>query len=254
MLVTPAQGANILVGSTVTLYTTARGGTATFSLCRVDSVESVTVNGTAYAAVAIDNGGVKFDVTTDLHLCSMPWYSGNTEKLPGHKDGCTVSLTAGKTPLRVAGVEVLDGAYAIGLDPLYQVTAGSDADHFTYQVYECRDSVNQAGSITSNYKDTGITYTDMPKGWQYVKAFVLTKLGVLFPRLIGGSSTQWYKSAFSGAGSAGVRCPWRFAVLYDGGVAGLACEYGADAPAGAGWSSRPRPEGQDPSKGYNCSG
>ena len=178
----------------------------------------------------------------------MPWHSGNTEKLPGHKDGCTVNLTSGKTPLRVAGVEVLDGAYAIGLDPLYNVTANADGG-FDYAIHECRDSQKLASSITTDYKDTGISFTGMPSGWNYVKAFVKTKLGVLFPKLIGGSSTTFFKSAFSGASSAGLRCPWRFMHLYNGGGAGLAGENGNYSPGNSDWYGRPRLGGAGKKRG-----
>ena len=159
--------------------------------------------------------------------------------MPGHKDGCTFSLTAGKTPLRVAGVEVLDGSYTIGLDPLYDTTA-NEAGGFDYTVYQCRDSQKLSGSITADYEDTGIVYSGMPSGWNYVKAFIKSKLGVLFPKLIGGSSTTYFKSAFCGTVSAGVRCPWRFAGLNDGGAAGLAAEYGNGAPGTSHWHGRPR--------------
>ena len=73
-----------------------------------------------------------------------------------------------------------------------------------------------------------------------MKAFIKSKLGVLFPKLIGGSSTTYFKSAFSGTISAGVRCPWRFAALYAGGLAGLAAGYGDSAPGYSSWSGRPR--------------
>lgn len=136
-------------------------------------------------------------------------------------------------------MEVLDGAYALGLDPLYSVAAGSASGKFTYKIYEQRDSEKLSDSV-SGYKDTGLGYTDYPQGWQYVKAFLKTKLGVLFPRLIGGSSTTYFKSAFCGTASAGVRSPWRFCGLGSGGLAGLAGEYGGNAPSGSPWNGRPR--------------
>lgn len=82
------------------------------------------------------------------------------QALPGHKDGCTFSLTARKTPLRVAGVEVLDGSYTIGLDPLYDTTA-NEAGGFDYTGNKCRDSQKLSGSITADYEDTGIVYSGM---------------------------------------------------------------------------------------------
>ena len=247
VLLSASQAAGFIVGSTVSVGDMGAQSNKDrwnawmrnlADLVKVSSIEKVTVNGTEYTAINLDISGT---ITTTATTCisTMPWHSGATEALPGHKDGCTFSLTAGKTPLRVAGVEVLDGSYTIGLDPLYDTTA-NEAGGFDYTVYQCRDSQKLSGSITADYEDTGIVYSGMPSGWNYVKAFIKSKLGVLFPKLIGGSSTTYLKSAFYGAGSAGVRCPWRFAVLHDGGSAGLAAEHGNSAPGNSIWYGRPR--------------
>ena len=247
VLLSASQAAGFIVGSTVSVGDMGAQSNKDrwnawmrnlADLVKVSSIEKVTVNGTEYTAINLDISGT---VTTTATTCisTMPWHSGATEALPGHKDGCTFSLTAGKTPLRVAGVEVLDGSYTIGLDPLYDTTA-NEAGGFDYTVYQCRDSQKLSGSITADYEDTGIVYSGMPSGWNYVKAFIKSKLGVLFPKLIGGSSTTYLKSAFYGTYSAGVRCPWRFASLYHGGFAGLAAEDGGDAPGYSYWCSRPR--------------
>ena len=247
VLLSASQAAGFIVGSTVSVGDMGAQSNKDrwnawmrnlADLVKVSSIEKVTVNGTEYTAINLDISGT---ITTTATTCisTMPWHSGATEALPGHKDGCTFSLTAGKTPLRVAGVEVLDGSYTIGLDPLYDTTA-NEAGGFDYTVYQCRDSQKLSGSITADYEDTGIVYSGMPSGWNYVKAFIKSKLGVLFPKLIGGSSTTYFKSAFCGASSAGVLCPWRFANLYHGGYAGLAAEYGGDAPGNSHWCSRPR--------------
>ena len=247
VLLSASQAAGFIVGSTVSVGDMGAQSNKDrwnawmrnlADLVKVSSIEKVTVNGTEYTAINLDISGT---ITTTATTCisTMPWHSGATEALPGHKDGCTFSLTAGKTPLRVAGVEVLDGSYTIGLDPLYDTTA-NEAGGFDYTVYQCRDSQKLSGSITADYEDTGIVYSGMPSGWNYVKAFIKSKLGVLFPKLIGGSSTTYLKSAFCGAGSAGVRCPWRFASLNSGGVAGLAAGDGGNAPGDSGWNGRPR--------------
>ena len=247
VLLSASQAAGFIVGSTVSVGDMGAQSNKDrwnawmrnlADLVKVSSIEKVTVNGTEYTAINLDISGT---ITTTATTCisTMPWHSGATEALPGHKDGCTFSLTAGKTPLRVAGVEVLDGSYTIGLDPLYDTTA-NEAGGFDYTVYQCRDSQKLSGSITADYEDTGIVYSGMPSGWNYVKAFIKSKLGVLFPKLIGGSSTTYFKSAFCGTASAGVRCPWRFANLSTGGSAGLAAEYGHDAPGTSYWTSRPR--------------
>ena len=247
VLLSASQAAGFIVGSTVSVGDMGAQSNKDrwnawmrnlADLVKVSSIEKVTVNGTEYTAINLDISGT---ITTTATTCisTMPWHSGATEALPGHKDGCTFSLTAGKTPLRVAGVEVLDGSYTIGLDPLYDTTA-NEAGGFDYTVYQCRDSQKLSGSITADYEDTGIVYSGMPSGWNYVKAFIKSKLGVLFPKLIGGSSTTYLKSAFYGTSSAGVRCPWRFASLAAGGYAGLAAGGGHYAPGSSGWYSRPR--------------
>jgi hypothetical protein len=247
VLLSASQAAGFIVGSTVSVGDMGAQSNKDrwnawmrnlADLVKVSSIEKVTVNGTEYTAINLDISGT---ITTTATTCisTMPWHSGATEALPGHKDGCTFSLTAGKTPLRVAGVEVLDGSYTIGLDPLYDTTA-NEAGGFDYTVYQCRDSQKLSGSITADYEDTGIVYSGMPSGWNYVKAFIKSKLGVLFPKLIGGSSTTYFKSAFYGSSSAGVRCPWRFASLDTGGAAGLAAGVGNFAPGYSNWNSRPR--------------
>ena len=152
--------------------------------------------------------------------------------------------------MRVMGVELLDGAYSIGLDPLYMVSAGSDASHRNYQIFECRDSEKLEGSVTANYLDTGLGITDVAQGWNnWVKDFSRTRLGVLVPRLFGGSSGTYYRSAFHGASSAGTRCPWRFGHLGNGGSGGLAFEDGYLWPGGANWCGRPRLSGAGKKRG-----
>ena len=256
VLVTTAQAANLVVGSTVSVGDMGsnsnkdRGNSYMRNLAdlvNISSIETVTVNDAQYGAVNLEIAET-ITTTATTYISTMPWHSGATEALPGHKDGCIHSLTAGKGPLRVAGVEVLDGSYAIGLDPLYQVTQNSEGG-YNYAIYECRDSQKQTGSVTSDYIDTGLSYEGMPEGWNYVKSFMKTKLGVLFPNAIGGSSTTYYKSAFYGTGSAGVRCPWRFANLNNGGNAGLAGENGYYSPGISNWNGRPRLSGAGKKRG-----
>ena len=256
ILITTAQAATLVVGSTVSIGDMGsnsnkdRGNSYMRNLAdlvKISSIETVEVNETQYGAVNLELTET-ITTTATTYISTMPWHSGATEALPGHKDGCIHSLTAGKGPLRVAGVEVLDGAYAVGLDPLYQVTENADGG-FDYSIYECRNSVNQTGSVTSNYVDTGLSYEGMPEGWNYVKSFMKTKLGALFPNALGGSSTTYYKSAFCGTSSAGVRCPWRFAALNYGGIAGLAGEDGITSPGVSNWAGRPRLSGAGKKRG-----
>ena len=249
VLLTSAQAANILVGSNIMVGShpsgtnTDRGTAANFDLAdnaTVLSKEEVTVDGNTYVALNLDISSA-INVPATGYVSTAPWNSGVTEALPGHKDGACNNLTNGQNPMRVQGVEVMDGAYTIGLDPLYNVTnyANNKGD---YAVYECKDAtkLTSDGTISSDYADTGIRYLQMPKGWQYVKKFVGTVKAILFPEKIDGTSTTYYKSAFYGASSAGVRCPWRFGVLSDHAYCGLACGSGSTTPGSSYWYGRPR--------------
>jgi len=256
VILTAAQAANLQVGSNLEIgekgenTNNDRGQATNYNIAmyaKILSIEDVEISGTTYKAVNVD---VSADFTTTVNtlVSTMPWDSGDTERLPGHKDGACYSLTAGRNPLRVQGVEMMSGAYDIGLDPLYNVTnfANSKGD---YAVYECRDSENLATSITANYEDTGITYLQMPQGWNYPKAFAETDKAILFPATLGGSTSTFYKSGFYGTDSAGVRCPWRYGHLYYGAVAGLACGPGFNTPSASAWNSRPRLSGSGKKRG-----
>jgi hypothetical protein len=256
VLLTAAQAGNLQVGSNLMIgeqdanTNNDRGQAYNRNIAEaatILSIEDVEVGGVAYKAVNVDTDNT-FDTTTTTLVSTIAWSSGNTENLPGHKDGACHSLTAGQNPLRVQGVEMMSGANDIGLDPLYNVTnfANSKGD---YAVYECRNSEKLAGSITADYEDTGISYAQMPQGWNYPKAFAETDKAVLFPAELGGSTSAYYKSGFSGAFSAGVRCPWRYGALGGGANAGLACEAGGNTPSNASWYGRPRLSGSGKKRG-----
>ena len=259
VIVTAAQmssyivGANVIVGDNSAESAPDRGVAAAYNLSKhavkVLSVETVEIDGTSYGAINLELDA-PITTTATTWVSSAPWDTGATEDIAGnHLDGSPVSLTSQKYPLRVAGMEVLIGAYFIGIDVLYNVTANPDGG-FDYAVFECRDSKYIAGSINENYIDTGIRLEGVPSGWGYVKDFVNTNAPVLFPQTLGGSSTGYYKSAFYGAYSAGVRSPWRFGNLNHG-VAdgGLACENGNNAPSTSDWSGVPWLTGAEKKRG-----
>ncbi len=258
VLLTTSQANNVIVGSAVIVgdnsATTApdRGAGAAYNLSKhavkVLSIETVTVNDTEYKAInlALD---APITTTTTTWLSSMPWFTGETDKIVKHHDGSPVSLTNAKYPLRVAGMEVLIGAYFIGLDVLYSVKANATSG-FDYQIYECKNSEKIASSITQDYSDTGIALNGVAAGWRYPKDFIQTTKPVLFPSMFGGSTTGYVKSAFYGSNSAGVRCPWRFGHLNHGvGFGGLACELAYSAPTASAWYGVPWLTGAEKKRG-----
>ena len=236
-VVTAAQGANILIGSTFDLGASARSGS--IARGRVLQKENFTENETEYTRVFLDVAA-DFNVAAGSQAATIPWFPGTTEAVPGHKDGSIGNLTNGKYPARIAGVELLDGGYAVGLDPLWN----SDWDNARtpksiYTVYACRDSEKQADSITANYEAVA-TFESNASGWQYIKHFQIRPDGMQVPEALGAASTTWMKSAFSFGGSSGVRAPWCFGNLRNGAPNGLACANGNNTPGNANWNERPR--------------
>ena len=243
VLLTTAQAANLVVGSTVSVGEMGentgmdRGNAYMRNLCdsvKISSIEAVEISGTTYAAVNLD---IEDTITTTVTtaISTWPWISGATDALPGHKDGCFHSLTAGKGPLRVMGIEVLNGAYVIGLDPLWSVTSGE------YKIYSVRDSQKQAGSV-SNDHELVMTRSALvvSSTWTYIKHLIKNVIGIVFPDVGDGSSSTYFKSAFYWYTGTGLYVPWRFCALYHSGFAGLAGAFGYLDPGITVWYGAPR--------------
>ena len=258
VLLTKAQGANLLVGSCVCLG--ERGSNTNndrnqaynhnvFNIAKILSVETVTVNDTEYAAVNLELDST-IDTTTTMLVSTMPWQNGTTEALPGHSDGCIGNLTNGRYPYRIAGMEMQIGSYCEELDPLWKASLVDD-DHWHYDVYSCRDSEKLAGSITANYQKVG--EFDLPNAnkwsWNFIRALNKMAAEAQIPTKFGGSSSTYVKAAFRSPGGAGVCAPWRFGNLYAGGSCGLLCAYGGNGPGYSHWYGVPRLAGSGKKRG-----
>ena len=246
VVLTTAQGANIVMGSFLDVGEAARDGK--IARGNVIGIESVTIDGTAYTRVTLDVAA-PFTTTAESHVCTLPWTPGSTERLPGHKDGSLYNVTNGKTPARIGGIEVIDGAYAIGLDPLWNSDWNADRDPKSiYSVYVVRDATKQGGSISASHTLVG-TFTGSNSGWQYPRHFQIRKDYMLMPEGFPGSGSTYLKSAFGFGGGSGVRTPWLFADLGNGANAGLACASGSLAPSSAYWHGRSRLSGSGKTRG-----
>lgn len=258
VLLTKAQGTNLLVGSCVCLG--ERGSNTNndrnqaynhdvFNVAKILSVETVTVDDTEYAAVNLDLAST-IDTTTTMLVSTMPWPNGTTEALPGHSDGCIGNLTNGKYPYRIAGMEMQIGSYCEELDPLWKASLVDD-DHWHYDVYSCRDSEKLAGSITADYQKVG--EFDLPNAnkwnWNFIRALNKMAAEAQIPTKFGGSSSTYVKAAFISPGGAGVCAPWRFGSLRAGGYCGLPCANGGNGPGDSYWNGVPRLAGSGKKRG-----
>ena len=250
VLVTTEQGSNFLVGSGVCLGEKGANDSNdrnqsynhdVSNWAKIVSIEEVMVEDLQYTALNLDLPEA-INTTTTMLVSTMAWPSGTTEALQGHSDGCIGNLTSGKYPYRVAGVEMQNGAYIEGLDPLWQ--ASIVGEKWRYDVYSVRDATKQAGSRTSDYELTDSF--DLPDDTEYKWSYI-TELGELtaeamIPKAFnGGSSSTYYRAAFlSTGGAGGLRCPWRGGNLNDGGNCGLPCANGNNSPGNSNWNGAPR--------------
>ena len=261
VVVTKAQGANFIVGSAVCLG--ERGENTNndrnqsymhdiLNWAKITSIDDVVVEDVTYSALTLDIEE-PITTTTTMYVSTMPWESGTTEGVPGHSDGCLGNLTNGKYPYRVAGIEMQIGAYIEQLEPLWQASLVDD--HWHYDIYSCRDGAKQASSITSDYEKTG--EFDLPDSktytWNYIRALGELGAEAMDYKEFGGSSSTYLRAAFSSAGSAGLRAPFRGGDLFDGGVCGLPCAGGLGSPSWSLWYGVPRLAGSGKKRGVNMS-
>lgn len=242
VIVTTAQGAALVAGSTVCLGSATYGSKSTqcsvVDRKKIKSIEAVTIEGTAYAAVNIENGGVKFNTTTELFLTTMHWYSGSCDAVKGN-DGSPYSLTDGKNPSKVQGIEFAVGGYEIIADCILQYS--TDGTNNFVKPYVCREAAKLATSITADYTACGYAAVcPAADGWGYIK-----KLGrddnrpeIMFPRETGGSSTTFTRDAayLLAASSGGYE--WRAlgALAHGAGAAGLSCLHADTGLSNAYWT------------------
>ena len=225
VLLTTANAANLIVGSTVHLSTSARGGTVIFDRKKITKIETVNVDGTDYGAVYVDNGGTTFNTETSQHLCTMQWYTGSTDDVLGNDGG--IDPTNDRYPVKLQGIEYMVGCYEVFGDViLNHETIDSVA---VEAAHVCRDATKLATSITSDYKGAA---HGIPKaasaGWQYPKQMreVSNLPELIFPFDIGGSTSGGPRDGFylEAQSATGTREWLRFGYLSRGvGDAGLSC-------------------------------
>lgn len=258
LIVTTEQGANFIVGSNVCLgekganESTDRNQAYNhdiFNCATITSIENVNISEVEYTALNLDIEE-PITTTTTMLVSTIAWSSGTTEVLQGHSDGCIGNLTNGKYPIRIAGIEIMNGANIEELDPLWQ--ASIVEDHWKYEVYSCRDSEKQAGSITGDYEKIGeFNLTSATEyTWFWVKDMNELESEAMIPLEFGGSSSTYYRSAVgSPGGSGGVRSPARGGGLSPGAISGLVCADGSWAPAWSGWYGAARLTGAGKKRG-----
>ena len=237
ILLTTAQAANLIVGSTIVLATSKRAQSNVLDRVRITEIQTVEVDGTSYGAVYVDNGGTTFDTTTEMWLSTMQWYTGSTDDVLGNDGG--INPASDKYPVKLQGIEYMVGCYEAMGDTMLVYGANNGVNCCTPWV--CRDATKLSTSKTSDYVSCGLGIpTPASAAWQYPKQMHgdndLPEL--IFPADNGGSTSGGPRDGFYTLANTSGTYEWlRFGSLSHGvGYAGLSCGTGRNGLTGADWS------------------
>jgi hypothetical protein len=230
VIVSTANAANILVGSTLMYGTTtsaanSRNSTSSYDIFDMAVVTKKETYDSDNVAVYV-NTSATFNTTVGTYLVSAPYYSGYCDTVRG-TDGSPVNPKNSTEPFKIQNIEVMVGAYEVLSDIILK---GSP----TQEVYRCYDSASYSTSITDNYVKIG-EYTGTNTGWNYTKD-VINADGLLLP--------QGYDATTSTGNGDGWSLPtvstspyeWLgFGDMSSYSTAGLRCVIGNDALSFAYW-------------------
>ncbi len=238
ILLTPAQAANLEVGSSVVLAASKRAQSNVVDRCKITLIETVEIGGVSYGAVYVDNGGVTFNTTTALWLSTIAWETGSTDDVLGNDGG--INPNSPKFPVKLQGIEYMLGYYEVMGDTILSF---EEIDGVKCQVANvCRDATKLATSVTSDYITCAY---GVPRpasaGWTWGKRMGIDPdlPEVLIPSVVGGSSSSGTRDGFyeEADTATGLREWLRFGDLDHGlAYAGLFCGYGYSGRGGANWN------------------
>lgn len=216
---------------------TDRGETKMNSIAnraRVKSIETVTIGDKEYTALNLDVSAT-FDTTTDTYVSSMPCFTGETDKVIGHKDGSYLSNTDGCHTFRIKGVEYMNGQAIIDSNVVME---RADAEGLWKQ-YVAPKGVKHVANAHTGYVLAGAIPTAASDYWSG-DVEVDPSTGNFNPCSVGGGDSvgtgDMVWGPQSGAGTEGeLREKYSLGSLWHSRAAGLclvACGY---ALGGAYW-------------------
>ena len=240
VVVSNAEGAYLLVGSTVSVgnATTAdRANASVHNLANRVKITSIEDLGDGNSAVYVDSA--VFDTTLSTKISTMPWNSGGCDDVLG-QDGSPYNNLSGKEPFIINGIEVMVGGYEV----IQNLIINNDnTGTYKIEVYACYDCHNYATSITSNYDLVGYQLRQTNNAWQYISKIAIDENNpsVIVPvESLAGSSTGFGDGIYTNSPVTGTR-GWRsFGLLNHVSLCGLRCLNGSSSLANSSWIILPR--------------
>lgn len=136
--------------SCVMVSTTVRGGTIMADRVRIESIETVEVDGTTYKALNLDIDE-PLSPTAGMKVTTMPNFSGQTDDVIGRFDGSYESNTDGKHTYRIHGMEFNWGQWITASDAVIEYVE----DNTRRALYVAPRGVAHVANAHTNYLDVG---------------------------------------------------------------------------------------------------
>lgn len=224
-LVTPAQGAQFVIGSCASIGSSDKREEATcydvMDIAPIKSIETVEIDGVQYSALNFDAENT-FDTTTALFVTTQPWRTGATDDVQGN-DGSPINNNSNKEPFKLQGIEVMTGV----IECVGSETASQTADEYIlYSNRKSPDIISDA--IGTNPVTLGQVIKTDTALWRYIaelnwqddpeKYFVPTQYNAI-------STTGYKDGVYTEANTqiSGLREILLLGGLGYGSLAGLSC-------------------------------
>lgn len=238
VLLTDAQAANILVGSSLSIGTRSnnnsdRGQATMHDIAKCAKVLSKVAQGDGKTAINLDLAE-SVNILDSYYVSTMPWQNGSLDGVLGTFGSLTAAgLTNGTMPFKFQNIEWNLGLYETLCDMYSVAVLENNVNTHTWwiapDVSACSD-INTSTGWTALSKQTA----GSNNAWQYIKDYAIED-GAPFPENVGGTSTTGLCTAWnSGSGSA-TRETLVGGSLFNGADAGVGCRRSLNALSDAHW-------------------
>jgi len=255
---TKAQGANILVGSYVSVgygkmtndttiskdraYASVHAYADDVKVLRIEDIDDENVAVYLDIEQGFNTTPVTLSdtLTSNVFLTTMHWRSGFSDDVLG-RDGCPGNLTNGKYPMVLQGVEMAVGGYEVAGNAIMDIVDETGKR----EVY----ITNNASSLTTNVTNIKSTYTKLPYAiqpttltvWNYItETEIDINNGAIIPTKAGGtgsgSTVGFCDGLYVDAASTGQREFLLLGYLWHGSIGGVSYLHANSALGSAGWT------------------
>lgn len=236
VILTNAQAANLVVGSTMMMgnqatVNTDRNNANAYNVFDGLVIASITTYDANNKAVNFDTDST-FDTATAYLLSTAPWHTGSCGDMDWDGTPTAAGATSGKEPFIFQGEELMNGNYEV----LGNVILSSDGES-GWIPYVNPDTRNEKTALSSDYIscETSIP-VDSADSWKY-PLYLSERSGMMYGTQTGGSQSAGicdgqYTNKVS---TAGTREWLSLGNLGNGGNAGLSYVYGNSVLGYSGW-------------------